>query len=327
MAKGVLVITQLRDGRLDRPSRETVSAGIRLASELGGAVSALVLGDHVEEAAAELAGRDLEAVWTAEHEALGTYTPEAFVEATAAALRAIEPAIVVAPHTYQSVDYVPRLAHRLDAALVPEITGFSVSEGLRWQRPVFGGKLTSQVTVEGDGPIVVTVQSGAFGAEVPGGTAQRHAVDLSGVELDRRREVLGVEEAAEEAVDLSQASVIVAVGRGIGGEDKLGPIRELASALGAEIGASRPVIDSGWLPRDRQIGSSGHTVAPKLYLALGISGAIQHLVGMKAAQTIVAVNKDPGAPIFAIADYGIVGDLHEVVPALVAALAEASTDS
>ena len=137
------------------------------------------------------------------------------------------------------------------------------------------------------------------------------------------REILGVEEVGGDTVDLSRAEVIVAVGRGIGGADKMGPVRELAAALGAELGASRPVIDNGWLPRDRQIGSSGQTVAPKLYVAAGISGAIQHLVGMKGAGCVVAINKDPGAPIFNVAHYGIVGDVHEIIPALTAAVREA----
>jgi electron transfer flavoprotein alpha subunit len=165
------------------------------------------------------------------------------------------------------------------------------------------------------------VQAGAFPADaVTKGEADVKPldVDLSGVKPDR--EILGYEEVGGDQIDLTKADVIVAVGRGVGGADKMGVIHNLAQALGAEIGASRPVIDNGWLPRDRQIGSSGQTVAPKLYIAAGISGAIQHLVGMKASSVIVAINKDPGAPIFNVAHYGIVGDLHEVLPALTEAV-------
>jgi electron transfer flavoprotein alpha subunit len=167
----------------------------------------------------------------------------------------------------------------------------------------------------------VSVQSGAFPAEGrAAGQAPVVPLPLEASRVAPDREILGVEEVAGEQVDLTKAEVIVGIGRGIGGADKLGPVEELARALGAEIAASRPVIDNGWLPRDRQIGSSGQTVAPKLYIAVAISGAIQHVVGMKGSRVVVAINKDPGAPIFNLATYGIVGDVHEVLPALTAAV-------
>jgi electron transfer flavoprotein alpha subunit len=287
----------------------------------------VLLGAGIGDLAAEVAKRDLAAVHVADAEALRTYTPGAYVAALAPAIRAAAPDFVVFPHSYQSVDYVPRLAQAVGAGLLPEVTGFSGGgEGLLWKRPILGGKMQAQVKVQGEGTVLVSVQSGAFQADGQAmgsspATIQPLAVDLSGVKPDR--EVLGVEQVGGEKIDLTKADIIVAVGRGVGGADKMGVIEDLAKALGAEIGASRPVIDNGWLPRDRQIGSSGQTVAPKLYLAAGISGAIQHLVGMKGATTIVAINKDPGAPIFTVADYGIVGDLHEVVPALTAAIREA----
>jgi len=187
-----------------------------------------------------------------------------------------------------------------------------------------GGKLESRVRVKGEGTVFVSVQSGAFSADdAVAGSAEVRELggDFSQVKADR--EILGVEQVGGDHVDLTKADVVIAVGRGIGGEDKLGPIHELASKLGAELGASRPVIDNGWLPRDRQIGSSGQTVAPKLYFAIGISGAIQHLVGMKGAGCVVSINKDATAPIFSVSRYAVVGDLHEIVPALNAALAEA----
>ncbi len=326
MAK-IWVVLQQREGQIARMSWEAIAAAQKLAAELGGGkAEAVLLGAGLEGAAAEVAKRDLAAVHLADAPALGTYTPGAYVAALAPAIRAAAPDFVVFPHSYQSVDYVPRLAQEVGAGLLPEVTGFSGgADDLLWSRPILGGKMQAKVRVKGPGTVLVSVQSGAFQGGAALGAApapiQPLAVDLSAVKPDR--EVLGVEQVGGEKIDLTKAEIIVAVGRGVGGADKMGVIEELAKALGAEIGASRPVIDNGWLPRDRQIGSSGQTVAPKLYLAAGISGAIQHLVGMKGSTTIVAINKDPGAPIFTVADYGIVGDLHEILPALTAAIKEA----
>jgi electron transfer flavoprotein alpha subunit len=322
MAKKIWIVTQHRDGKLHRMSREAVAAGQQLAQALGGTAEAVILGSDVGALAQELAGFDLAAVHTAENAVLENYTPGAYVDALAPALEQAAPDFVVFPHTYQSVDYFPRLAQRVGAGLLPEVTAFEQgADGLVFTRPVLGGKMVSRVRVQGEGMMLVSVQSGAFSADqAAAGSAPVQALSLGSVQADR--EILGVEEVAGDQVDLTKADVIVAVGRGVGGADKLDATHQLAELLGAEIGASRPVIDSDWLPRDRQIGSSGQTVAPKLYIALGISGAIQHLVGMKGSGTVVAVNKDPNAPIFNIADYGIVGDLHEVVPAMVEAIRE-----
>jgi electron transfer flavoprotein alpha subunit len=226
------------------------------------------------------------------------------------------------------VEYFPRLAQAIGGAVVAAASAIrSADGGLLWTRPVLGGKLQADVRIKpgSSAPVLASVQPGSFPVErLRAGTAELQALDIGTLAtFQPDREVLGVEAAAKEEVDLSKAEVIVAAGRGVGGADKMGVVRDLASALGAEIGASRPVIDNGWLERDRQIGSSGQTVAPKLYVACGISGAIQHLVGMKGASCIVAINKDPNAPIFAVASYGIVGDLHEVLPALTAAVKEA----
>jgi electron transfer flavoprotein alpha subunit len=322
MANGVWVVLQQREGQLPRISFEAVAAAQKLAAQLGGKAEAVLLGEGVGLAATEVAKFDLAAVHVADDPALRVYTPGAYIGALAPAIKAAAPAFVVFPHTYQTVDYMARLAQGIGAGLLPEVTGFEAADGgLVWSRPVMGGKLQSKVRVKGEGTVLVSVQSGAFPAD---GAARGEAevkplaVDLSGVEPDR--EVLGYEEVGGDTVDLTKAEIIVAVGRGVGGADKMAPVEALAKALGAEIGASRPVIDNGWLPRDRQIGSSGQTVAPKLYVAAGISGAIQHLVGMKGSAVIVAINKDPGAPIFTVADYGIVGDLHEVLPALTEAV-------
>lgn len=324
-AETVWIVLQHRDGALSRQSREAIAAGQKLAAELGGAAEAVLLGSGIDALAGEVAGSaDLAAVRTLDHPALADYTPGGYVAALAPALRAAAPGWVVFPHSYQTVDYFARLAQETGAGLLPEITAFEPADdgGLLWSRPVLGGKLAAKVRVRGEGTVLVSVQSGAFPAdEVAAGNAPVEALSPGEPAMDR--EILGVEAAGGDQIDLTAASTIVAVGRGVGGEDKLGPVRDLAAALGAEIGASRPVVDSGWLERDRQIGSSGQTVAPKLYLALGISGAIQHAVGMKGAGCVVAINKDPEAPIFTLADYGIVADLHEVLPELIAAVKEA----
>lgn len=326
----IWVVMQHRDGKLHPMSREALAAGQQLAGAEDGAstVDAVVFGggDGVGAVAAGLTGLDLGAVRVVDHPALADYTPGAYVGALASAVADAGVDVLVFPHTYQTVEYAPRLAQAIGGTMVPEVVSFRREAG-EWifRRPVFGGKLQSDNRVRGDGPLLLSVQSGAFSPDglVSGSTTQETLAVTAEIVADR--ELLGVEEVAGEHVDLSAADVIVAVGRGVGDGDKLAPVRELARELGGEIGASRPVIDSGWLERDRQIGSSGQTVAPKLYLALGISGAIQHLVGMKGAQTVVAVNKDPSAPIFGIADYGVVGDLHELVPALAEAVREAKS--
>ncbi|HVR95852.1 MAG TPA: electron transfer flavoprotein subunit alpha/FixB family protein [Thermoanaerobaculia bacterium] len=324
MADRVWIVLQPRDGQLSRISWEAVAAGQRLAGLLGGKAEALVLGSGVGLVAADVAQCDLAAVHVAEVPALERYTPGATIGALAPAILAAAPAYVVFPHTYQTVDFMPRLAQELGAGLLPEVTGVeSADGGLVWTRPILGGKLQSRVRVKRQGTVLVSVQSGSFPADRvertgSGVEPQPLAAEVSAAAPDR--EVLGYEEVAGEQVDLTKADIIVAVGRGIGGADKMGPVDELAKSLGAEIAASRPVIDNGWLPRDRQIGSSGQTVAPRLYIAAGISGAIQHLVGMKGSSVIVAINKDPGAPIFNVAHYGIVGDVHEILPALTEAV-------
>jgi electron transfer flavoprotein alpha subunit len=322
MANRVWIVLQHKDGQLPRISYEAVAAGQRLAKELGGKAEAVILGTGVGLAAAEVAKLDLAAVHVADHEALRVYTPGAYIGALAPAIQAAAPAFVVFPHTYQTVDYMARLAQETGAGLLPEVTGFGAGDGgLLWSRPVMGGKLQSKVRVKGEGSVLVSVQSGSFPADgVERGEAEVKPLDLDASGIRADREILGYEQVGGDKVDLTKADVIVAVGRGVGGAEKMGVIEELAKVLKADIGASRPVIDNGWLPRDRQIGSSGQTVAPKLYIAAGISGAIQHLVGMKGSTVIVAINKDPGAPIFNVADYGIVGDLHEVLPALTEAI-------
>ena len=323
MSNNVWVVLQQREGKLHRGSFEAIAGAQKLAAEVGGKVTAVLLGCGIGDAAAQAAGYDLESVLVVDHESLADYTPGAYVGVLAGAIRDAAPAYVVFTHTYQTVDFVGRLAFEADAAYVPEVISFESADGeLLFRRPILTGKMQARVRVKGEGTVLISFQSGAFPADSAAkGAAGQGTLDASGAVQDR--ELLGVEQVGGDQVDLSKAEIVVAVGRGIGKPENMPVVEELAKVLGADIGASRPVIDNGWLPRDRQIGSSGQTVAPKLYLAIGISGAIQHLVGMKGANCVVAINKDPSAPIFNVSKYGIVGDLHEVVPALTAAIAEA----
>jgi electron transfer flavoprotein alpha subunit len=317
----VLVVAEQRDGAVNRASWEAIAA----AQQTGQAVKIAVLGSGIAAASAELAAADVEEVIAVDLPALASYTADGYVQALAALAAAESPAHVFVAHTYQTRDFLPALAARLGRALVTDVVAIKKDgDAFAYTRPIFQGKLNADVVASGPAPHLVTLQIGAYRADAAakktGGAAaiRSAAITLDASTIRQKPEAPFKE--AKQAVDLSQAERIVAVGRGIKGQEHLPLVQQLAQALGAEIAASRPICDSGWLPMDRQIGSSGQTVAPKLYLALGISGAIQHLVGMKSSRTIVAINKDPEAPIFEIADYGIVGDLFEIVPAMVAEL-------
>jgi electron transfer flavoprotein alpha subunit len=324
----ILVIAEQRDGKLNRASWEAIAAAQALATRSAEAstVTVGVTGSSVAALASELAAASVTEVLVAEHPALAAYTPDGYAMAIRALVDAVSPTYVLMPHTYQTRDCAPAIAARMRKALITDVTGISGSgSDTTFTRPMFQGKLAAQVKPLGDPPFFVTFQIGAFHADAvqKGGSAKVTPVT---VEIDvsaiRQKPEPPFQE-AKQAVDLGQAERIVAVGRGIKSQENIAIAEKLAKAMGAELAASRPICDNGWLPMERQIGSSGQTVAPKLYLALGISGAIQHLVGMKGARTIVAVNKDADAPIFEVADYGIVGDLFEVVPALVAELEKA----
>ena len=315
-----LVIAEQRGGVLNPATWETLAA----AQQMNAPVTAAVVGARVQDTAAELAAADVAEVLAVEHEALEPYTPDGFVAALAQVVEATGPERVLFPHTYQTRDHAPALAARLGRVLIPDCIGSKDRDVQRvFVRPMFQGKFVADVLPEGPAPHFASFQIGAYRADAcvrgaAAATVREVAVQLDAAAIRQRPEAPFKE--AKQAVDLTQAERIVAVGRGIKGQEHLPLAQELAKVLDAELAASRPICDSGWLPMDRQIGSSGQTVAPKLYLAVGISGAIQHLVGMKGARTIVAVNKDADAPIFEVADYGIVGDLFEVVPAIVAAL-------
>jgi electron transfer flavoprotein alpha subunit len=318
----ILVIAEQRDRRLNRASWEAIAAAQQLSADAPVVVG--LAGADVATLAAELAAADVKEVVTVADPALASYTADGWVQAHAAMIAALSPAWVVLPHTYQTRDFAPALAARLDRALVTDCTAIKQAGGqVILSRPMYQGKLAADVRPLGDGPWLVTTQIGAWRADQVRRAAQPTTVRALEVAIDGAA-IRQVPEApfqeARQAVDLSQAERIVAVGRGIKGPEHLPLAQALAEALGAEVAASRPICDAGWLPMERQIGSSGQTVAPKLYVAVGISGAIQHVVGMKGARTIVAVNKDADAPIFEVADYGYAGDLFEFLPALTAEL-------
>jgi electron transfer flavoprotein alpha subunit len=316
----ILVIAEQRDGKLNRATLETIAAAQQLSGDA--AIKAVVLGQSVAAVAQDLATAVGE-VLLVENASLGTYTPDAFTAAVQQVVASVKPAYVLLPHTYQTRDFAPMAAVRLGASLITDVIGINgTGSGATFVRPMFQGKLSAEVRPQGDGPRCITIQIGAFRADAvkrgnPGAVTPT-SVDIDPSAIRQSPEAPFKE--AKQAVDLGQAERIVAVGRGIKSQENIAIAERLAKAMSAEIAASRPICDSGWLPMDRQIGSSGQTVAPKLYVALGISGAIQHLVGMKGARTIVAINKDADAPIFEVADYGIVGDLFEIVPALVTEL-------
>jgi len=316
----ILVIAEQREGKLNRASWEAITA----AQQAGGPVKVALLGSGGEPLAAELATAEAAEVIVLDAAALGEFTADGHVAALALLIEQEQPGHVFFAHTYQTRDFAPALATRLGRSLITDVTAIRQESGaMVFVRPVFQGKLNADVTAEGPAPHLVTIQIGAYRGDAAVRGASPAAVRKVEIAVDAaavRQKPEAPFKEAKQAVDLSQAERIVAIGRGIKGQEHLKLAEDLAKAMGAEIAASRPICDSGWLPMDRQIGSSGQTVAPRLYVALGISGAIQHLVGMKGSKTIVAINKDPEAPIFEIADFGIAGDLFEVVPAMIAEL-------
>ena len=318
----ILAVLETAPAGWHKMSFEALSGALELGRALGAPVAACVPGADVQRAAAEAASLGVQEAIALEHPALASYAADAWIGALAGVIAARQPSFVVFPHTYQTRDFAPALAARFGRTLLADSTGFSMQGGAPvFERPLFQGKLVGRFLFETPSPNFVSFQAGAFRAAQPAAapapvTVERAALDAAPV---RQQPEPPFREAAQ-AVDLSAAERIVAVGRGIQEEANLALARELAAALGAELAASRPVCDNGWLPMDRQVGSSGQTVSPKLYLALGISGAIQHIVGMKGASCIVAINRDPRAPIFEIADYALVGDLFDITPALIDAL-------
>ena len=318
---GVLVILEQRGGVWNRMSWETLAAGQQLASQVGGAVSAAVAGKDIGALAGELAKKKLERVYAVSHDLLASYTADGYTAALEQLIRKVNPSLVLFPHTYQVRDFAPKLATALNRALISDAIGYKYESGkLLFTRPMFQGKFVADVSFTGDAPYFATFQAGAYRgdkAEEGGAVAPVETISVEIADGVIRNKPEAPFKEAKQAVDLTQAEVIVSVGRGIKEQKNIDLAQQLAAALGGEIAASRPICDSGWLPMDRQVGSSGQTVAPKLYFALGISGAIQHVVGMKGSRSIIAVNKDSEAPIFEIADIAVVGNLFDIVPPLI----------
>jgi electron transfer flavoprotein alpha subunit len=303
----------------NKMSFETLAAGQQIARELGVPAEAAFASGAGASLGADLADKQLAKAWVVEHPLLEKYTPDAYVLAFRQLIEKISPTVVLLPHTYQVRDFAPRLATALGRVLVSDVTGHRVDNGqLVCVRQLFQGKINADIRFAAAAPNLASIQAGAFRADkLESGSA---AVETFTPQLDAaqiRTKPLDLFRESARGVDLNSADIIVSVGRGIKEAENIPIVEKLAAALGAELAASRPICDNGWLPMERQVGSSGQTVAPKMYVAVGISGAIQHLVGMKGSKVIVAINKDPEAPIFEIADYGIVGDLFQVVPALV----------
>jgi electron transfer flavoprotein alpha subunit len=313
----ILVFTEHKNCVLNKTSLEAITAAQAIGKDLGLKVTAVIPCDKDCSLAQDIAQYDLEKIIVAKNEKLGTYTPDGYADAWEEVIEATNPQYVVMSHTYQVRDFAPKVAARVGREVVGDCIRYKADSGkLVLTRRIFLGKLDADVTIGGEAPYFVTFQSGAFrGDNATKGTAAIETMDVSVGDIRMTPEDPFQE--AKASVDLTKSEIIVAVGRGIKSQENIALAQQLADVLGADLAASRPICDSDWLPIDRQIGSSGQTVAPKVYIALGISGAIQHIVGMKNAGTIIAVNKDSEAPIFDIADYGIVGDLFEAVPVMI----------
>jgi electron transfer flavoprotein alpha subunit len=314
----ILAVLEQRSGKIARIGWEALAAAQHLGAPDN--ITAVLLGTETESLTAEVAASFPGKVLRVQHPLLATYTADGFVAALHQLIQSEGPTYVVVPHTYQVRDYAPALAARFGQVLISDVV--AIGDGPIFTRQLMQGRLTGTYRHTGAGPCFISVQAGAFPAETaPAPTSATIAAFTPTIGPAQIRTRPGQPfRAAAQTVDLASAQLIVSVGRGIKAQENIPIVQELATALGAELAASRPICDAGWLPMERQVGSSGQTVAPKLYLAAGISGAIQHLVGIKASQCIVAINKDPDAPIFEVADYGIVGDLMEVVPALTEAV-------
>jgi electron transfer flavoprotein alpha subunit len=320
MAETILVIVEQQQGKLNRVSLETLTGAQAIAAATGWTVEAAVVGGtNIGAAVGEVAGKKVAKVYALQSAKLDPYTPDGFSAALKQFVDDKKPKLVLMPHTYQVRDFAPKLVTSMQKALIPDSIGFKYEGGkLLFTRQMFQGKFAADVSFAGEGPWFATFQNGAFRGDKVESGASAAPVETVNLDVpDARNKPHEWFKEAKQAVDLTQAEIIVSVGRGIKEQKNIDIAKQLADALGGELAASRPICDAGWLPMDRQIGSSGQTVAPKLYLALGISGAIQHIVGMKGARAIIAINKDSEAPIFEIADFGVVGNLFDIVPPLI----------
>jgi electron transfer flavoprotein alpha subunit len=317
----ILVIIEQREGKLNRVSYETITAAQAIAAEMNWPIEAAVLGSNPQSIASEVAAKKLQKVYAVNSDKLEPYTPDGYVAALKQLISDKQPKLVLMPHTYQVRDFAPQLATALQRTLISDCVGYRKDGSqLLFTRQMFQGKFAADVAFTCDAPWFATFQAGAFRGDQAQDGSSPAPVETVTANVDAsvlRNKPEAPFKEAKQAVDLTQAEIIVAVGRGIKEQKNIEIAKQLAEALGGEIAASRPICDAGWLPMDRQIGSSGQTVSPKLYFALGISGAIQHIVGMKGSRSIIAVNKDSEAPIFEIADIGVVGNLFDIVPPLI----------
>ena len=328
----VLVFLEIKDRAISRISWEAMAAAHALGEGRGLSVDIALVASAGNPILSTIHGKAPRTVYAIDNPLLHAYTADGYTAASTELIEHVKPAYVVFPHTYQVRDFAPRLATRFDQVFISDVTGIETHAGAdssvppTFIRQLLQGKLNAEYHHTGSGVCFLSVQAGAFRADEPQAGSTTIEPFLPKLEATQIRVQPGEPfRASAQTVDLNSASILVSVGRGIKEEANLPIVQELAAALGAELAASRPICDNGWLPMERQVGSSGQTVAPKVYLAVGISGAIQHLVGMKGSQCIVAINKDENAPIFEVADYGIVGDLFEVVPALTEAIKAAKT--
>lgn len=326
MSGNILVIAEQKDGRVKGTTWELLTMGQRLAQDFGRGLAVVLLGNHIKNGLQELAARKVDAVYGAEHPLLENYTPEAYIKVLKNLIAEQKPYLALIAHSTQGIDFAPRLAATGNAPLISGCVGYE-KEGDRpiFQRQVLNAKMNMKVAFRGEPPYFVTVQAGAYSADdvqAGSGAAPIAPVAVSLTEADVPRKVVERIAAQKGEADLTQAPIIISGGRGLGKKENFSIIFDLAKVIGGAVGASRPVVDAEWLPREYQVGSSGQTVNPKLYIACGISGAIQHLVGMQTSRCIVAINKDANAPIFKVAHYGIVDDLFKVIPALIKAVNE-----
>ncbi|MDG1224221.1 MAG: electron transfer flavoprotein subunit alpha/FixB family protein [Candidatus Marinimicrobia bacterium] len=308
-----LVIIEHKNGVLHRMSREAISG----AQKIGGEISALVIGKNSESVASELSNFQIEKTVIVDHELVPSYNVDGYKEIIKQVVDSISPNIIITGHTYQARDFMPRVSAALDIPFIPDIVEL---ENSIYVKQVLNSKLNASISSSSD-RVLISFQSASYSEEdiIKGSSrSESFDVDLDSSSIKSKSDDPFQESASE--VDLESAELIVSVGRGIEKEENKSIAFDLAKVIGAEVSASRPVVDAGWLPSSRQVGSSGSTISPKLYLSLGVSGAIQHVVGMKGSKNILAINKDPDAPIFEIADYAVVGDLLEIVPKLITAL-------
>jgi electron transfer flavoprotein alpha subunit len=316
MSNNVLVIAEQRDGALKKVAFEMLGVGGELAAALGGRVEAALLGSGVGELTSDLAEHGATKVYVADDEGLAVYSSEGYADTLAQLAGQFEPSVILLGATAMGRDLGPRLAARLGVGLASDCTSLEIVDGrLLATRPIFAGKALAKVKLNGD-PQMATVRPNVLAAPEPDASAAATVEPMAASTERVRAKVVEIAGAREGEIDVAEADVIVSGGRGVGGPEGFGPISSLAKTLGAAVGASRAAVDAGWIEHAHQVGQTGKTVTPNMYIACGISGAIQHLAGMKTSKAIVAVNKDPEAPIFKVANYGIVGDLFEVVPLL-----------